>query len=100
MGRIQGLTEAFLNGTYQVVKSSEGYVFSITLSYKGATAGDIVRLRDGLDGTGAAEVEFTLPAAHGTLTKEWPQGKHFATGIVYDPTVTGGGTAKAEITYK
>lgn len=70
-----------------------GYVFSITISWTGATAGDKVYLRDGNDGTDPIEVTFVLNAATGTITKEWVHGKEFTEGIYYDK-----GTAVAVFT--
>lgn len=84
MGRIPSLSESGLLTTSQVVKSAPGYVFSITIAWNGATAGDLCYLRDGTDVSGAIEVAFSLNAAAGVITKEWPQGKKFDTGIYWD----------------
>ena len=99
MGRIQGLTDTtqVLTGS-ALLKTGAGYVFSITIAYVGATAGNLVYLRDGTGGTAKVLVAFALPGAAGTITKEWPQGKPFETGLYYDE----GGAANlfTELTYK
>lgn len=97
MGRIQGLSEKFLTGD-ELVKTGVGFVFSITIAWTGATAGQAVVLRDGTDGAGAPLVPFILNAATGTITREWSQGKKFENGLFYD--VQGAGSIQAEMTYK
>jgi hypothetical protein len=98
MGRIQGLTDTPVLTGSQLLKTGNGYVFSITLSWRGATAGDEINLRDGLDESGKSFVKFIVAAATGTITKEWPNGKEFSTGLFYDE----GGLAStfAELTYR
>lgn len=83
MGRIQGLDERYLTNS-GLVKNGEGYVFSITIAFKSVTAGQACFLRDGLNGIATVKVPFIFPAAQGTITKEWPQGKKFETGIWWD----------------
>lgn len=86
MGRIQGLAETGILTSPVAVKSAEGYVFSITLSWTGATAGDKVYLLDATSDSGDPadqEVVFVLNDTTGTITREWSQGKHFDTGIFY-----------------
>jgi hypothetical protein len=102
MPRIQGLSETGVLTGNKLIKSGKTFVFSITLSWTGATAGDKVYLIDSTDvdesDPGKHEVVFVLDSANGTITKEWPQGKEFATGLVYQE-----GTAAnvfAEMTYK
>lgn len=97
MGRIQGLTELYLTGD-KLVKTGEGYVFSITISFTGVSAGQQITLRDGLDGTASPLAPFIAPTAHGTLTKEWSNGKYFATGLFID--FQGSGSWHAELTYR
>lgn len=84
MPRIQGLAESGVLTGKILLKTGPGEVHSITIAYTGATAGNKLYLRDGLDGTALPAVCFVLPAAAGTITKEWPQGKAFATGIFFD----------------
>lgn len=84
MGRIQGLAESGLLTSDTLVKNCPGYVFSITIAWTGATAGNKVYLRDGIDGTKAIEACFVVNGAAGTITKEWPQGKQFETAIFFD----------------
>ena len=99
MGRIQGLIETTqVLKENQLLKTGEGYVFSITIAYTGATAGNLVYLRDGTSEAAKVLVAFAVPGAAGTITKEWPQGKKFETGLYYDE-----GPAEnvmTELTYK
>lgn len=97
MGRIQGLQESGLLTENQLLKSGEGYVFSITISFAAGTAGQKVILRDGTDGTGKPLVVFVCTAAQCNIAKEWPQGKKFETGLYYDE---GAGEAETELTFK
>lgn len=97
MARIQGLAESGLLTESALLKTGKGYVFSITIAYTGATAGQKVILRDGIDGAGTPEVVFVLPAAEGVISREWSQGKEFDTGIFYDE---GPGEVETEITFK
>lgn len=80
------------------MKSSSGFVFSITLAWTGGAAGNIVYLRDGSNGVAPIEVAFVLDAANGTITKEWPQGKEFENGIFYDEGAAS--NVLVEMTYK
>ena len=99
MGRIQGLAETTQVLTAsQLIKTGEGYIFSITIAYHGATAGNLVYLRDGITGTAKILVCFAIPAAAGTITKEWPQGKKFETGLYYDEGAAA--NCLTEMTYK
>ena len=100
MGRIQGLAEIFLTSS-QAVKSGKGEVHSITIAYNGVTAGIRCYLRDGTNGTSPVLVPFVFPAAHGVITKEWPQGKAFTDGLYFDEgTQSGNDTVFVEMTYK
>jgi hypothetical protein len=98
MGRIQGLTDTRTLTGSQLLKTGEGYVFSITLAWTGAIVGDKVYLRDGTDGTAAPLVVFVLPTANGTLTKEWANGKQFTVGLYYDEGTPA--NCFTELTYK
>ncbi len=98
MGRIQGLTDTPAFTGSQLLKTGHGYVFSITLAWTGANAGDKVYLRDGTTGTAQAKVVFVLPTTNGTITKEWPNGKEFTTGIYYDEGTPA--NCFTELTYK
>lgn len=73
-------------------------MFSFTVSWEGAAVGAKCYLRDGSAVTDAIEEVFIFPTANGTITKEWVQGKHFATGIFFDK----GSAANvyASLTYK
>jgi len=87
MPRIQGLRETGVLTASALLKGVSGEVHSVTLAWEGASAGDKVYLLDAItDTSGDAkthEVVFILNAATGTITKEWPQGKKFDTGIYY-----------------
>lgn len=97
MGRIQGLTELFVTGD-QLLKTGKGYVFSITIAFAGAAAGQKVTLWDNTAASGTVLAVFVLDAANGTINKEWPQGKEFVTGLYHD--TQGAGQIQTEITYK
>lgn len=99
MGRIQGLTESGLLNEDKLLKTGKGYVFHMTLSWKGLAAGQQINLRDGLDGVAPVEVPIVLDSANNTRTFDWPQGKEFDTGIFFD-NQGAGGNVYAEITYK
>ncbi len=83
MPRIQGLAEIYLTQN-ALLKSGVGEVHSITIAFKGVTAGQMCFLRDGTDAAAPIAVPFSFPAATGTITKEWPQGKRFDRGIFWD----------------
>lgn len=83
MPRIQGLFE-FESQADLLVKSAPGEMHSITIAWKGCTAGDFVLLRDGTTIAGTTKATFIFPTTDGTITKEWPQGKVFSTGIFLD----------------
>jgi hypothetical protein len=106
MPRIQGLFEAnALNGT-AIIKAAPGYVFSLSVSWKGLTIGDIVfQLIDNTTDNGdPSKTVLTIFAnsASGQWQKEWSQGKEFVTGIIYKegPTGAGAGQTLAELTAK
>jgi|SRR3990167_9379568 len=82
------------------VKESPGLVVSITIAFTGATAGARCYLRDGTDGAAPVAVPFVLGASNGTITKEWPEGKLFETGIYWDNGPAAPDTVFAELTFK
>jgi len=73
-----------------LIKGASGYLFSLTLSYTGVSAGERCTIVDGTDVTGTDEVVVVFPAAHGTIQLLWPEGKEFATGIFYNKGATAG----------
>jgi hypothetical protein len=84
MPRIMGLVESGIKTSDTQIKTIQGYVFSITLAWKGLVVGDIIAtLRDSAAGidAGADEVAFIAPTANGTMSREWAQGKEFDLGI-------------------
>ena len=99
MPRIQGLFESGIKTADALIKGCEGYVFSITIAYKGVTAGDLCTLIDGLDITGHDEVPIVFPDSNGILQLSWAQGKHFSTGIFFNKGAMGG-SVFAELTCK
>ena len=83
-----------------LIKSGQGFVYSITLAYKGVSAGEIVTLNDlAALGTTNDTVVFVFPGANGTFHFEWPKGKKFQNGIVFNKGATGG-SVYAELTYR
>jgi hypothetical protein len=100
MPRIQGLFE-FFSAADLLIKACPGEMHSITIAWKGCAAGDFVLLRDGVTVAGSTKVPFIFPAAQGTITKEWPQGKKFDTGIYLDiGGIQAGGSVFVEGTAK
>ncbi len=97
MPRIQGLTELFFSGDTQV-KTVRGEIHQITVTQVGGAAGQQVVLRNGSDGTGQPLATFVFSGTNGTITKEWPQGKAFTSGLFID--VQGAGVVQGDITYK
>jgi hypothetical protein len=98
MGRIQGLVDLPVLTGSQLIKTGEGFVFSVTVAWTGAAVGAGVFLRDGLTSAGKALVPFVFATANGTITKEWPNGKAFSTGLFYDES--GAQNVFIELTYK
>jgi hypothetical protein len=83
-----------------LIYTGEALVYSITIAWKNATVGEHCNLRDGVTVAGAVEVMFVYPTANGTITKEWPKGKLFNTGIYFNKGATAGGEVYAELTYQ
>lgn len=98
MPRIQGLTELPFSNADSLVKTGKGYIFSITLTFRNATIGDQVVLRNGLDAAAPFLVPFVFATANGTITKTWENGKEFTTGLFID--IQGAGIIQGEMTYK
>lgn len=100
MPRIQGLQELTISQPQDVsIKSGEGYLFSLTIAWSGATAGQTLYLRDSLTaGGGTILVPISLSAAAGTLQLAWANGKRFATGLFAQFAELG--TVVVEMTYK
>ena len=99
MARDVTLAESGLISSDTTVKSASGVVYSITIAYKGVTAGEFCTLVDATSGTSPDVVLFVFPAANGTITKEWPKGKKFDTGIIFNKGATAG-SVWAELTFK
>lgn len=84
MGRIQGLTDTLPLTGNQLLKTGHGYIFSITVASVGATTGNLVYFRDGIDVTAPAKIVLAITNSNGTLSREWANGVEFFTGIFYD----------------
>ena len=74
------------------VKAAPGHVKSITIAYKGVTAGErIVTLVNATSGSTPDLWVFVAPAANGTFTKTWAgEGKSFSAGIRFNKGPTAG----------
>ena len=99
MGRIQGLAESGIIIADTLLKTGHGYIFHLTLAYKGVSAGEICTLIDGVDATGSDLEPIVFPAANGTLELNWAQGKEFSTGLFFNKGATLG-SVFASLTYK
>lgn len=98
MGRIQGLTDTRVLTSSKLLKSAKGYVFSMTVAWHDATVGDLVHLRDGVDGNAPILVSVAVPTVAGTMQLNWANGKEFTEGLYYHEAVPE--KALVEITYK
>jgi len=67
-----------------LIKSGEGYLFGISIAYRGVTAGEFCTFVDGLDVTGTDELVIVFPAANGVVQLLFPEGKQFSTGIFFN----------------
>lgn len=99
MPRIANLAESGIKTADTAIKSAPGYVFSLTLAYKGVTAGEFCTLIDGLDVSGSDAVPIVFPAANGVLQLAWAQGKAFSTGIFFNKGATTG-SVWVEMTFR
>lgn len=90
MGRIAGLNESNLMSADTLVKNGKGYVFQVTIGYKGVTAGETCTIKDGISQFANDEVVIIFPAANGTLQLDWSNGKEFDTGIFWNKGATAG----------
>lgn len=106
MPRIQGLSEKGPLTESQQIKAGEGYLFSLSVSWKGLTVGDVVCqiLDDTADNGISNRIILTVyaPTANGVWSREWTQGKYFANGIYYKEGAAGApsGSILAELTAK
>lgn len=104
MPRIQGLFESGYLNQSQLIKSGPGYVFSITVGWKGLTVGDIVCiLKDAVtDSANPSDnlVVVIADTANGMWHREWTQGKGFNTGLYYSEGQAAPLNIHAEVTAK
>lgn len=84
MGRIANLKDSATPYTGSaVLKSADGYLFSVTIAWKGGIAGQELSFKDGADGDANVIVPIILESAAGTLQLNWANGKQFKTGLFY-----------------
>lgn len=87
MGRIQGLFERNNLTASVQIKGAPGELHSVSVSWTGATAGQIVcqLIDDTADNGVAGRIVLTVvaDAANGNYEKVWPQGKACENGIFY-----------------
>jgi len=84
-----------------VVKAFPGYVYSVTIAWKGCAAGDRCTLQNAVAAGGTSLVAFVFPTANGTITKEWSEGKEFSTGIYWNQSILpAGGNIWTEVQYR
>ena len=101
MPRDPSLAESGILTGNELVKAFRGIVWSFTMGFSGATAGQRCYLRDGTTAGAPVAVTFTVGAASGTLNKEWPKGKQFTTGIFWDRgELPPSAVVNGELTYK
>ena len=100
MGRIQGLSELPFGPGDVLVRSGPGYLFSITVSWAGAAAGDKLTIRDGTDSSAPFMVPIVLESANGTWSREWSNGKSFTNGLFLDLQSGSGAQVQGEVTFK
>jgi hypothetical protein len=93
------LIESGIKTSDTLIFTGEGRVYSITLAFQGVTVGEFCTLVDGLTVAGHDEVAFVFPTANGTITKEWPHGKLFETGIFFNKGATAG-SVYVEVSYR
>lgn len=97
--RDNSLVETGILSADTLVKTGKAFVYSITIAYKGMTTGELITLIDGIDIEGDDEVCFIVSSTEGTITKEWPEGKEFDTGLFFNVGATTGAVF-AEMTYR
>lgn len=64
-------------------------VYTMTITWSGATAGNLILLRDGTDGTGNPNWLFAIPSAAGSQQFSWVDGKGFVNGLFLDQQASG-----------
>lgn len=87
----------------QAIKSAPGELHSLTISWRGATAGDIIAYfldatSDTSGNPATHKVVIIAGDTNGTFAKEWPQGKRFDEGIYYKEGMAT--NVYTELTYK
>ena len=101
MKREANLAESALLTVDGVVKSGLGYVYSITIAWRNCAAGDRCTLQNAVAAGGTSLVAFCFPTTSGTITKEWPEGKEFSTGIYWNQSILpAGGAIWTELTFR
>lgn len=90
--RPQGTRYAKITGDGGSVKTGQGILYSLFLSWRGVTAGNRVVVYDSTSASGTVIEEIILSNANSDgLTVPLPAvGKQFATGLYIKPALTGG----------
>lgn len=83
----------------QAIKASAGMVYSVSMSYIGATAGDNIKLKDSLSDTGNILFTCVASASSGTCISNFTVAAYFGTGIYYKESKTGAATIVTDIQY-
>lgn len=73
----------------QQIKSTGGFVYMVSCTYKGVTAGDQIQLLDGTS-SGTSRVTCMASSANGMNSVPLTVGAPFNSGIYYKETKTGG----------
>ena len=89
--RPAGVKYSKQNGTAALIMTGLGNLYSIMISWRGASAGDRVYLLDGVDGTGKAIMQITINDANNTISVPLPSvGLQFENGLYFKPVISGG----------
>lgn len=82
-----------------LVKSSSGKVFSIKVTYIGATAGDFVSLTDSTTSGGTMRYRCVATASSGNCTDSLTVASYFGTAILYTEQKSAGAAFRTYIQY-
>lgn len=72
------------------IKTTDGYVHSVLVSYAGVTAGDKIELQNGAAAASTVVFSVVAPAANGSFLFVPASPVYFSTAIYYDETKSGG----------
>lgn len=99
MGRIQGLTEAYLTGDALLKSEGAVEIFSIVVAGIGAAAGNRIIFRNGTTGGAPPLLVVVLSSANETIPMEFSNGKRFDAGCFVDVEAAAG-VIHCALTYK